>query len=70
MALPLSEQIDAAKRELGMRQRVYPRFVEQGRMRQAKADYEIGAMADIIRTLEQLYGAAEQQVLTLCERDG
>ena len=50
----ISEQLACAKREVGMRKRVYPRRVEAGRMTQAKADAETAAMEAIVATLEQL----------------
>ena len=49
----LPEQLDAAKRELALRRRTYPRWVSAGKMKQAKADHEIAAMAAIVGTLER-----------------
>lgn len=40
-AVSIDEQVQCAKRELGFRQRCYPRWVTEGRMTQAKADKEI-----------------------------
>lgn len=37
-----------------MRQRVYPRWVEAGRMKQAKADAEIRTMQAVLSTLKSL----------------
>jgi hypothetical protein len=42
------EKLKCAERELKMRQRVYPRFVENGKMKQWQADYEIKVMQAII----------------------
>lgn len=50
----ISEQLACAKREVGMRKRVYGRWVEAGRMTQAKADAETAAMEAIVATREQL----------------
>ena len=50
----ITEQLACAKREVGMRKRVYPRWVEANRMTKAKADAEIAAMEAIVATLEQL----------------
>lgn len=36
------------ERELKMRRRVYPRWVQDGRMTQAKADEEIAAMEAVL----------------------
>ena len=52
--MTVEEQIDAARRELRMRRRVYPRLVTDGRMTQKKADHEIAAMEAIVATLESL----------------
>lgn len=41
------EKQACAERELKMRERVYPRWVENGRMTQAKADQEIAIMREI-----------------------
>lgn len=41
------EKRKAAERELGLRQRVYPRWVEAGKMSQAKAEREIAIMREI-----------------------
>jgi hypothetical protein len=54
MPCSLDQQIAAVKRELGFRARVYPRFVSGGKMTQAKADFEIAAMKDVLATLEGL----------------
>ena len=48
----LSEQISSVKREINMREGVYPRWVSQNKMNQAKADYEIECMKSVLRTLE------------------
>lgn len=37
----------AAEREVKLRERVYPRFIEQKKMTQAQADRELGAMRAI-----------------------
>lgn len=43
-----AEKLASAQRELGMRKRVYPRWVEQGKMKQAAADREIEIMQAIV----------------------
>jgi len=43
----LGNLIDVAHREVVMRSRVYPGLVQKGKMRQAAADWEIGAMQAI-----------------------
>ena len=51
-----AEMLACAKRELALRNSVYPRFVKQGRMKQEKADREILVMAGIIEHFERLTG--------------
>lgn len=41
-------KLECAKRELAMRMRVYPKWVDSGRMSQDKADHEIAVMAAIV----------------------
>jgi len=50
----ISEQLQAAQRELQMRRNVYPKWVVSGRMKQAKADHEIQCMEAIVATLKAL----------------
>jgi hypothetical protein len=52
--ITLDEQIICVKREIGMRQRVYPRWVASGKMKQDKADYEIATMEAVLKTLAEL----------------
>lgn len=47
MTFTAQQKQAAAEREVKMRKRVYPRWVEQGRMTQAKADEEIALMEAI-----------------------
>ncbi len=53
-AIPLGEQIKCVKREIAMRARLYPQWVEQGRLIASKADAEISAMKAVLATLETL----------------
>jgi hypothetical protein len=41
-------------REIAMREACYPKWIEQKRMLQAKADHEIGAMRAALNTLTSL----------------
>lgn len=45
------EMLAAARREWNMRQRVYPRWVQEGRMTEAKAQHEIDCMECIVNLL-------------------
>jgi hypothetical protein len=60
MSVSIPDQIKCARRELAMRERVYPRWVQDGRMKQDAADREMAAMAAIVKTLEGLQQVASQ----------
>jgi len=49
----LEQQISAVTREIALRERVYPKWVEVGRfgMSKAKADHEIACMKAVLGTL-------------------
>lgn len=53
--IDLPTQIAAARRELAMRQSVYPHHIERKKLSAEKAAQEIANMEAIIRTLEWLY---------------
>jgi hypothetical protein len=57
------DMIGCAKRELMMRKRVYPRWIEQDRMSQEKADKEIAFMAAILEHLLKAAGRREENLL-------
>ena len=52
--VPLDRQIACVRREVGMRRRVYPRWVASGKMTQEEADRQVEAMEAVQATLEQL----------------
>lgn len=52
---PLQRLIASAKRELGMRQRVYPHWCKNGKMKAAFAQEEIACQEDIVAILEHLH---------------
>jgi hypothetical protein len=54
MAISYGEQLACVERELTMRRRVYPRWIEAGKMTKAKADAEIRAMEAVAETLRGL----------------
>lgn len=56
-----AELLACATRELRMRRRVYPHWVNDGRMPQAKADHELACMEAIVRLLEPLAEAEKPQ---------
>lgn len=57
MSVPIDVQITCVEREIGMRQRVYPRWIEAKRMTQKKADQEIADMQAVLATLQQVKAA-------------
>lgn len=58
MTPTLDDQIDCVKREIGMRERVYPKWVQLRRLSQEQADRELGRMRAVLNTLQNLKRAA------------
>jgi len=54
MTISIDEQIACVKRELAFRRRVYPKWVDSGRMAQDQADKELARMTAVLATLEGL----------------
>lgn len=52
--IPLKDQIECVRRELGMRKRVYPRWIREGRMTHEEADHQMARMEAVLRTLDAL----------------
>lgn len=52
--MTLGEQIKAVEREIGYRKRVYPKWVEAGRLNQIEANYQIEVMEAVLNSLVQL----------------
>ena len=50
----LEDQIKIVKREIALREKVYPRQVDYGRMDKEEADRELGGMKGVLETLEGL----------------
>jgi hypothetical protein len=48
----IHQQIDEVKREIRMREEVYPRQVRSGVLRQSIADYQMQRMKAVLATLE------------------
>ena len=48
-----AEKREAIEREIAMRRRVYPRWVDDRKMSQAKADHEIAVMVAIAEDYRQ-----------------
>lgn len=58
----LAEQVACVQREIAMRERVYPRFIEKGRMNAEKAGREIAAMKAVLETLLEVSRALSRAV--------
>lgn len=53
MEVTLEQQIKCVTREIGMRKRVYPRWVSTGRMKKEEMEREIAAMEAVLATLKK-----------------
>lgn len=55
MAEPsIADLVECAKRELALRQRVYPKWIASGKLDPRKADHEIECMQAIASRLEKI----------------
>lgn len=54
--IPLDVQIQCVAREIKMRERCYPRWVAQGRLKEHEAQREIERMRAVLHTLQELAG--------------
>lgn len=54
MAVSLSDQITCIEREIGMRERVYPAWIDKKKMTPDKAASEIEGMRAVLKTLKSL----------------
>lgn len=54
MTISLNAQIEEVEREIELRNRVYPRYVAMGRMRQSIADLHQARMEAVLATLRSL----------------
>jgi hypothetical protein len=53
-SIPFADQIACVRREIAMRERVYPKWVNAGRMKAEAAEREIAAMRAVLETLSSL----------------
>lgn len=51
--ISIEDQVACIDRELRYRRRVYPRWVEAGKMTQRKADEELSRMDAVLATLQE-----------------
>jgi hypothetical protein len=61
----IEAQITEARRELRMREKVYPGWVRQGKISEDDALLRMAVMEEIIRTLERVRGPLPQRELAL-----
>lgn len=54
--ITIEDEIEELSREAKMRRRVYPRFVADGKMTQAKADRQIAVLESAVESLHRLKG--------------
>lgn len=54
--ISLDDEIICVRREIGMRERVYPRWVAGGKMKQHNAEREIAVMKSVLESLYRLKG--------------
>jgi hypothetical protein len=68
MPISITEQIACVRREIAMRERVYPKWVAAKRMKEDAADRELAVMRAVLATLEGLpFGiTGTQPELDLC----
>jgi hypothetical protein len=52
--ITLEQQILCVEREIRIRENVYPRWVESGKMKMGEADREIAVMRKVLETLRQV----------------
>ncbi len=50
--ITIDEQINEVKREIAMRQKLYPKWIEAGSLEKTKADFQILAMAAVLISLQ------------------
>jgi hypothetical protein len=51
--IPIADQIACVEREIKMRERVYPRWIDTGKMSAAKAAQELERMKAVLETLRE-----------------
>ena len=54
MIIDLDQQIACVQREIGLRKRAYPRWIQLGKMTQPVADEQLASMEAVLVTLQKL----------------
>ena len=52
--ITIDEQIAEVKREIAMRKKVYPKWIEAGSMQKTKADFQILVMEAVLISLQEI----------------
>ncbi|MCA1623362.1 MAG: hypothetical protein LC768_13130 [Acidobacteria bacterium] len=52
--ITIDEQIAEVKREIAMRRKVYPKWIEAGSMQKSKADFQVLAMEAVLILLQAI----------------
>lgn len=60
--ITIEEQIACIERELGMRVKLYPRWVKGGKLTQTAADEELARMRAVLLTLQRVQQGLDHQV--------
>jgi hypothetical protein len=60
--ISLIEQITCVRREIGYRERVYPRWVAANKLKPDKAAYELAAMKAVLSTLLDVHDRQNQEL--------
>lgn len=60
MTIPLQAQLAEVRREIALRERVYPRWVSLGKVTQAGADAKLAAMRAVAETLAAIIKEREE----------
>ena len=62
----LEQQIRCVEREIGMRQRVYPNWINAKKISAGKAEYEVQMMQEVLKSLKQ--NAQLKELLKECKQ--
>lgn len=60
--VPIDAQIACIEREIGFRERLYPRWVKSLKLTQAAADEELARMTAVLKTLNRIRMAQDHHV--------
>jgi hypothetical protein len=61
--ITLLDQIKEIRREIALRERVYPGWVQRGRLSEGQATYALAVMREVLKTLERLEAETRQPSL-------